>query len=84
MIFWLSDRTLRRVRIFGCRVEFGLGMAGQYKQQVQYGKGPPIKAGQPEPSPACENHHIYEDLTESSSARPGRKSAAGDSAEPKQ
>jgi len=51
-------------------------MAGQYKQPVQYGKGPPIKAGQPEPSPhletACEIHHIYEDLNESSSARPGR------------
>jgi hypothetical protein len=53
-----------------------LGMAGRYKQPVQYGKGPPIKAGQPEPSPhlgtACEVHHIYEDLNESSSARPGR------------
>jgi hypothetical protein len=53
-----------------------LGMAGRYKQPVQYGKGPPIKAGQPEPSPhletACEIHHIYEDLNESSSARPGR------------
>jgi hypothetical protein len=51
-------------------------MAGRYKQPVQYGKGPPIKAGQPEPSPhletACEIHHIYEDLNESSSARPGR------------
>ncbi len=37
---------------------------------------PPIKAGRPEPSPhletACEIHHIYEDLNESSSARPGR------------
>jgi hypothetical protein len=51
-------------------------MAGWYKQLVQYGKEPPIKAGQPEPSPhleiACEIHHIYEDLNESSSARPGR------------
>jgi len=51
-------------------------MAGRYKQPVQYGKGPPIKAGRPEPSPhletACEIHHIYEDLNESSSARPGR------------
>ncbi len=51
-------------------------MAGRYKQPVQYGKGPPIKAGQPEPSlhlgTACEIHHIYEDLNESSSARPGR------------
>ncbi len=40
------------------------------------GRGPPIKAGWPEPSPhletACEIHHIYEDLNESSSARPGR------------
>jgi len=53
-----------------------LGIAGPYKQPVQYGKGPPIKAAQPEPSPhletACEIHHIYEDLNESSSARPGR------------
>jgi len=51
-------------------------MAGWYKQPVQYGKGPPIKAGRPEPSPhletACEIHHIYEDLNESSSARLGR------------
>jgi hypothetical protein len=51
-------------------------MAGRYKQPEQYGKGPPIKAGQPEPSlyleTACEIHHIYEDLNESSSARPGR------------
>jgi hypothetical protein len=50
-------------------------MAGQYMQPVQYGKGPPIKAGQPEPAPhlgtTCEIHHIYEDLNESSSARPG-------------
>ncbi len=52
-------------------------MAGRYKQPVQYGRGPPIKAGQPEPSlhlgTACEIHHIYEDLNESSSARPGRR-----------
>jgi hypothetical protein len=51
-------------------------MVGWYKQPVQYGKGPPIKAGRPEPSPhletACKIHHIYEDLNESSSARPGR------------
>jgi hypothetical protein len=51
-------------------------MAGRYKQPVQYGKGLPIKAGQPEPSlhleTACEIHHIYEDLNESSSVRPGR------------
>ncbi len=53
-----------------------LGIAGRYEQPVQYGKGPPIKAGLPEPSPhletACKIHHIYEDLNESSSARPGR------------
>jgi hypothetical protein len=52
-----------------------LGTAGRYKQPVQYVKGPAIKAGQPEPSlhlgTACENHHIYEDLNESSSPRPG-------------
>jgi hypothetical protein len=51
-------------------------MAGWYKEPVQYGKGPPIKTGQPEPSPhletACEIHHIYKDLNKSSSARPGR------------
>ncbi len=48
---------------------------GPVQQPVRYGKGPPIKAGQPEPSPhlgnAWEIHHIYEDLNESSSARPG-------------
>jgi hypothetical protein len=59
-------------------------MAGRYKKPVQYRKGPPIKAGQPEPSlhlgTTCETYHIYEDLNESSSARP----AAGDSSEPKQ
>ncbi len=53
-----------------------LGMAGWYEQPAQFGKGPPIKAGRSEPSPhletACEIHHIYEDLNESSSARPGR------------
>ncbi len=47
-------------------------MAGRYKRPVQYRR---VKAGQPEPSPhlgtAWERHHIYEDLTESSSARPG-------------
>jgi hypothetical protein len=57
-----------------------LGMAGRYKQLVQYGKSP-IKAGQPEPSlrlgTACEIHHIYEDLNESSSARPGRSQQLG-------
>ncbi len=50
-----------------------LSMAGRYKQPVQYRKGPPIKAGRPEPSPYLETaHHISEDLNESSSARPGR------------
>ncbi len=56
-----------------------LRMAVRYKQPVQYRKGPPIKAGQPEPSPhletACKIHDIYEDLNESSSARPGRVSS---------
>jgi hypothetical protein len=50
-------------------------MAGRFKP-VQYWKGLPIKAGRPESSPhleiACEIHHIYKDLNESSSARPGR------------
>jgi hypothetical protein len=62
-------------------------MSGRYKQPVQYGKGPPIKAGQPEPSPhleiTCEIHHIYEDLNVLIS-QAGEESAAGDSAEPKQ
>jgi hypothetical protein len=47
-------------------------MAGRYKQ---HGRGPPIKAGQHEPYlhfTICEIHHIYENLNESSSARPGR------------
>jgi hypothetical protein len=52
-----------------------LGMADRYKQQVQCGKGPPIKAEQPEPSlhlgTAFKIYHIYEYLNESSSARPG-------------
>jgi hypothetical protein len=62
-------------------------MAGWYKQPVQYKRGPPIKAGQPEPSShletTCEIHHIYEDLNVLIS-QTGAKSAAGDSAEPKQ
>jgi hypothetical protein len=62
-------------------------MAGQYRQPVQYGKGPPIEAGQPEPSShletTCEIHHIYEDLNVLIS-QTREKSAVGDSAEPKQ
>jgi hypothetical protein len=62
-------------------------MAGRYEQLVQYGKGPPIKAGQPEPSPhletTWETHHIYEDLNVLI-RQTREKSAAGDSAEPKQ
>ena len=62
-------------------------MAGRYKQQVHYGKGPPIKAGQPEPSlhleTAREIHHIYEDLNVLI-RQTREKSAAGDSTEPKQ
>jgi hypothetical protein len=46
-------------------------MAVRYKQPVQYGKGPPIKAFS-SLGDSCEIHHIYEDLNESSSARPGR------------
>jgi hypothetical protein len=64
-----------------------LGMAGWYKQLVQYGKGPPIKAGHPELSPhletICEIHHIYEDLNVLIS-HTREKSAAGNSAKPKQ
>jgi hypothetical protein len=59
-------------------------MAGRYKQPVQYGRGPPIKAGQPEPSSHLETtyeiHHIYEDLKVLIS-KTREKSAAGDSAE---
>ncbi len=65
--------------IFGCRVDlshFLAWRAGTNRRSVQYGRGPPIKAGQPEPSlhlgTTCEIHHIYKDLNESSSARPGR------------
>jgi hypothetical protein len=62
-------------------------MAGRYKQPVQYRRGPPIKAGQPEPSShletTCEIHHIYEDLNVLISET-REKSAVGDSAEPKQ
>jgi hypothetical protein len=60
-------------------------MAGRYKQPVQYGRGPPIKAGQPEPhlETTCEIQHIYEDLNVLIS-QTREKSAAGDSAEPKQ
>jgi hypothetical protein len=62
-------------------------MAGQYKQLVQYGRGPPIKAGQSEPSShletTCEIHHIYEEQTMLISET-REKSAAGDSSEPKQ
>jgi hypothetical protein len=62
-------------------------MAGRYKQQVQYGRGPPIKAGQPEPSShletACEIQHIYEDLNMLIS-QTREKSAAEDSAKSKQ
>ncbi len=62
-------------------------MAGRYKLPVQYQRGPPIKAGQPEPSShletTCEIHHIYEDLKVLIS-QTEEESAAGDSAEPKQ
>jgi hypothetical protein len=62
-------------------------MAGRYRQPVQYGRGPPIKAGQPEPSShletTCEIHHIYEEQNMLISET-REKSAAGDSAEPKQ
>jgi hypothetical protein len=62
-------------------------MAGWYKQPVQYWKGPAIKVGQPETSPhletTCETHHIYEDLDVLIS-QTREKSAAGDSAKPKQ
>jgi hypothetical protein len=62
-------------------------MASRYKQLVQYGRRPPIKAGQPEPSShletTCKIHHIYEDLNVLIS-QTREKSAVGDSAEPKQ
>jgi hypothetical protein len=59
-------------------------MAGRYKQ---YGKGPPIKAGQPEPSfhleTTCEIYHIFEEQNVLISETRG-KSAVEDAAEPKQ
>ncbi len=70
-----SVRLLHQGKPDFCGFEPFLGMAGRYKQLVQYGRGLPIKAGQPESSlhlgTACEIHHIYEDLNESSSARRG-------------
>jgi hypothetical protein len=63
---------------FGCRVKLSHFLAWRAGTSSRYstGEGSPIKAGQPEPSlhleTACENHHIYEDLNKSSSARPGR------------
>jgi hypothetical protein len=65
-----------------------LGMAGRYKQPVQYRRGPLIKAGRQQLLPhlgtTCEIHHIYEDLNESSSDGTREESTVGDSAEPKQ
>jgi hypothetical protein len=62
-------------------------MAGRYKRPVQYGRGPPIKAGQPEFSlyleTTCEIHHIYQEQNVLIS-KTREKSAAGDFAEPKQ
>jgi hypothetical protein len=51
-------------------------MADLYNSQYGTGERVPIKAGQPKPylhlETTCGNHHIYEDLNKSSSARPGR------------
>jgi hypothetical protein len=62
-------------------------MAGRYKQPVHYGRGLPIKAGQPKPSLHLETtweiHHIYEEQNVLVS-KTREKSAVGDSAEPKQ
>jgi hypothetical protein len=62
-------------------------MAGRYKQPEQYGRGPPIKAGQPEPSlhleTTCEIHHIYEEQNVLISET-REKSAVGNFSEPKQ
>jgi hypothetical protein len=61
---------------FWCLYRYLVHELGNTSSRYSMGEGPPIKAGQPEPSLhleiACGNHHIYEDLNESSLARPGR------------
>ncbi len=62
---------------FSCRVDFGHFLAWRAGTNSRYSTGAstPIKAGHqgiiPHLGTTCEIHHIYEDLNESSSARPG-------------
>ena len=62
---------------FGCRVKLSHFLVWQAGTNSRYstGENPPIKPGHqgviPHLGTVCENHHIYEDLNESSSARPG-------------
>jgi len=60
-----------------------LGMAGQYKQPVQYRRESALKAERQEPPPhfMFEIHHINQEENELIS-RTREKSAVGDSAEP--
>ncbi len=61
-------------QILDCRMNFGL--SGWYNQPVQYGRECSNKSSMqavhlPLGVYMSENQHIYEDLNESSSARPG-------------
>ncbi len=64
--------------IFDYLVNLGHFLAWRAGTNSRYstGESSPIKARQPETylhlGTACKNHHIYKDLNESSSARPGR------------
>ncbi len=84
--FRLSDRTLRsRDRIFEFSQELAaknldtrvyFGMSGRYNQPVQYGRDAAHKSRAawaviPLRVYMSERQHIYEDLNESSSSRPG-------------
>ncbi len=67
-------KFLRSAQILDCRVNFGL--SGRYNQPVQYGKECANKSSVqavhlPLGVYMSERQHIYEDLNESSSARPG-------------
>ncbi len=67
-------KFLRSAQILDCRVNFGL--SGRYNQPVQYGRECANKSSVqavylPLGVYMSENQHIYEDLNESSSARPG-------------
>ncbi len=78
-----------KARLFGCRVDLGHFLAWRAGKNSRYSTGEslPIKAGHqgiiPHLETTYEIHHIYEDLNVLIS-QTREKSAAGDSAEPKQ